>query len=1130
MKKVDGQLAFSSRDLTGHLSCAHLTTLELRVTDGTLKRPKPWDPSLEALWERGFRHERGYLDHLASSGLDAVVVPGVDVDDAAVAATLNAMADGVPIIVQAALRSGRWIGRADVLHRVEVPSALGPWSYEVHDTKLSRTTKADTILQLCLYSDLLADMQGRGPELVHVVPPWTDYTPEVYRVSDYSAYYRRVRDSMIESVARTQADATYPEPNAHCDICAWRIGCAERRRADDHLSLVAGMTSLQAAELRANGIDRLSDLAAMPLPMSWRPARGAVRGLERLREQARLQVAARIEGLSVFETQALETGFGLAALPEPSAGDIYLDFEGDAFVGENGQEYLLGYSCVEEDGALRYVALWGLTRADERRAFETFMDFVLQRLDVHPDLHVYHYGGYETGALKRLMGRYATREDDLDRLLRGRVFVDLLGVVRHAIVAGVENYSIKRLEPLYGFVRDTALPDANIALNRFQNALELGDVDDITEADRIVVQSYNEDDCASTRALHLWLEFLRGQLIAEGAVIERPELPDGAAPETVSAWRERILPLMASLTGGVPDDESDRTPEQHGRWLLANLLDFHRREEKAGWWEFFRLADLDADELVEERAAIGGGLELRGTVGGTAKCPVHRYAFGPQETDVRPGKKLRAVGGDPLGAVESFDPEACTIDIRKSGKSADLHPTGVFVHEHVGSEPMMESLVRLAEYVVERGLVGVGAHQAARDLLLRLKPSSGEGGALVREGETTLDAALRIAGGFVSGVLPVQGPPGAGKTYTGSRMILEMVAQGRRVGIVANSHAVVRNLIDAVIQRADEQQVELTCVQKPGEREPDGHRLRMVTKNGDLAAALRNDCAVGGGTAWFWSSPDAFELVDVLFVDEAAQMSLANVLAISQAAPAVVMLGDPMQLDQPMQGSHPEGTDTSALDHILGDAQTIGEDAGLFLGETWRLHPAICTFTSDMFYEGKLRSRAGLERQCVSTRGDRMSGLRYVAVEHAGNSNCSPEEADVVVELVRGLIESDATWTDAVGLEKPLGIDDVVVITPYNAQVFEIRQRLPGARVGTVDKFQGQEAAVAIYSLATSSPADAPRGMDFLYSLNRLNVATSRARCLSYLICNPAIFGAECRGPKQIRLANSFCRFLELSE
>ena len=1127
MKVVGERIRYSSRDLTGYVACDHLTALELQVARGNLSRPKPWDPSLEALWERGFRHEQEFIDHLAGEGLVIVTVDGVDVDDAAVEATREAMAAGAEVIVQAALRSGDWIGRADVLRRVERTSALRAWSYEVYDTKLSRDTKSATILQLCLYSEMLADIQGAAPEHMHVVAPWTDFTPQSFRVAEYSAYYRRVRAGLENSIATADAATTYPHPTAHCDICPWRGDCSARRRADDHLSLVAGISSLQIGEFKSNSIETVAALAAMPLPMPWAPTRGSRQSFERVREQARVQVESRNAGSLLFEPLPIAVGFCLAALPEPSAADIYLDFEGDSFVGEHGQEYLLGYSFRIEDGTDEYVALWGLTRHEEKVAFETFIDFVMARWNLHPDLHIYHYGAYEVAALKRLMGRFATREEDLDRILRGRLMVDLLSVVRHAIRAGVESYSIKRLEPLYGFERSTDLPDANLALTRLQTGLELGDLDDISAEDCDTVAGYNRDDCLSTHQLHLWLEGLRAQTMQSGAEIQRPGLGDGAPNERVAEWLARITPLVEALTLDVPVDVAERSPEQHARWLLAHMLDFHRREDKATWWEYYRLSDLDAEELLEEKAGLSG-LTLQATVGGTAKCPIHRYAFPPQETDLRPGKKLKAQGGESLGAVDAISVEGRTIDIKKTGAFADIHPAAAFMHEFIGSEPMMEALIRIAESVVASGMQGEGSYLPARDLLLRSLPRCGDGGAIQQDHEEPLEAAVRIAGMIEQGVLPVQGPPGAGKTYTGSRMIVELVRRGKRVGIVANSHVVVRNLIDAVIERADETGVDLTCVQKPSEKEPDGHRLQIVGKNADLVTALHGQCRVGGGTAWLWSSPEAHESVDVLFVDEAAQMSLANVLAVSQAARALVLLGDPRQLDQPMQGSHPEGTDNSALDHVLEGAQTIRPEQGLFLAETWRLHPDICAFTSEQFYDGKLRSRPGLEQQAVTGGPAIGSGLRFIPVEHIGNHNCSPEEADVIAALVSGILSSGATWTDAAGTEQPIALREILIITPYNAQVYEIQQRLPGARIGTVDKFQGQEAPIAIYSMATSSHADAPRGMEFLYSLNRLNVATSRARCLSFLVCCPAVFEAECRNPRQIQLANAFCRYLEL--
>lgn len=1123
-----GQLQLSAGDLVGFLSCRHLNGLDLKVAAGELAKPFVWDPMLEVLRERGFQHEQAYLEHLAAEGRDQVRIEGAGVDDASAAATLEAMRSGADVIVQAALKHGPWAGRADVLLRVDRPSGLGDWSYEVVDTKLARETKGGTILQLSLYSLLVAEAQGREPEYMHVISPWREFQPERWRVADFSAYFRKVSGGLEAAVAIGGSEDTYPEPNEHCDVCRWREVCDTRRREDDHLSLVAGISKLQRIELVEHGFATTAQLAVMPLPLGWKPERGSTSSYTKVREQARVQVESREAGELKFEMLPVEEGFGLTNLPEPNDGDVFLDFEGDSFVDEHGLEYLLGYHFRGEDGQWTYHGDWALDREQERDVFERFIDFLIERREQYPDFHVYHYGGYEAGALKRLSGRYATREDELDELLRGKVLVDLLNVVRQGVRVGVESYSIKRLEPLYEFERTTGLPDANLALRRVETALELGDAE-IDEEARQAVESYNRDDCLSTRFLRDWLEERRSSLVLQGADIARPEPGEAAASENVAAWIARITPLVDALTADVPADEAARSPEQHAKWILAHLLDWHRREEKATWWEYFRLADLTAEDLIDERSGLSG-LEFVDTVGGTAKCPIHRYWFPPQEADVRAGKPLKNAGGDALGSVADISLEDLTIDIKKRQDSSEIHPAGVFVHEHVGADAMQESLVRLAEYVVANGIDGPGSHSAARDLLLRKAAVLSDGSHFRLDGESTLDAAVRVSGLLGTGALPIQGPPGTGKTFTGARMICEMVRRGKRAGVVANSHAVIRNLLDCVRTAADELNLDLQCIQKPKESEPDGHRLRIAKANADVFSALNLDCQVAAGTAWLWATPEAAESVDVLFVDEAAQMSLANVVAVAQAARTIVLLGDPQQLDQPTKGSHPDGTGSSALDHILDGRQTIDPDQGLFLEETWRLHPDICEFTSNVFYEAKLHSRPGLEAQVLElAAGLGASGLRYLAVEHRGNQNCSPEEAAAVTELVERVVRSAANWTDLRHGTRMISMKDVLIITPYNAQVFEIQKRLPDALVGTVDKFQGQQAAIAIYSLATSSHADAPRGMEFLYSLNRLNVATSRAKCVSILVAAPGVFEMECRTPRQMQLANAFCRFQQLA-
>ncbi len=1113
MKRTGDSLEFSATDLVGYLNCRHLPELERAAAEGSLRRPVVRTPFLDALRERGLLHERNYVERLANAGEEVVAIAA----DEAIPETLEAMKRGAGAIVQGAIRRNGWVGRPDVLKRVDAPSALGPWSYEAVDAKLARDTKAAAVLQLCLYSDLLAQVQDVAPECMHIVSPWSE--PRRYRVAEYAAYFRMAKRGFLEAMAKREK--TYPDPVEHCGVCRWLKSCDSRRRKDDHLCFVAGISKLQMNELGQRGIATMKQLASVSLPLDSKPGSADIR----IREQARLQVEARETGEARFELLPVESGFGLAVLPEPSAGDVFLDLEGDPFVGERGLEYLFGYLFAGERGKLRYRRIWAFSREDEKRAFEKFVDFAMRRWDAFPDLHIYHYAPYEPAALKRLMGRYATREEDIDRMLRAGIFVDLYQAVRRGLRASVESYSIKNLEPFYAFRRRAALARANAALATLQSSLELDLVPEVTDEVRAEVQAYNEDDCRSAAGLRDWLEELRRQLVDRGVEVPRPEPGDGEPSEQLTEWQIAVEALVEDLTAGISADPEERGEEQQALWTLASVVDWHRREEKAIWWEFFRLAGLSAEDLLDERAGLSG-LTFVGDDASTGHALTHRYEFPPQETELRGGEEIRGLGGEKIGSAAAVDGR--TIDIKKRRNSAGVHPEAVFAHKYVNARVLKEALMRVGRHVARHGLRGGGG--AARDLLLRTPPRVG-GQPLRRHGESTLEAAVRLCGHLSGGVLPIQGPPGAGKTFTGARMVCELVRRGRKVGITANSHKVIRNLIDASIEAANEMGVDVRCCHKAPEQEEPQHRLSFAASNDDLIAALGSGASVGGGTAWFWAREEAFEAVDVLFVDEAAQMSLANVLAVSQAAKTVVLIGDPQQLDQPMQGSHPDGVDVSALDYLLAGERTVTSDRGLFLDETWRLHPDICAYTSELFYDGKLRPRTGPDRHLVRSAGPISgSGLRYLPVEHDGNRNNSPEEAEATGALVTRILERGATWIDRGGERREITLDDILVIAPYNAQVFEIQKRLPRARVGTVDKFQGQEAPIAIYSTATSSHADAPRGMEFLYSLNRLNVATSRAKCVSVMVSSPRLFEAECRTPRQIQLVNAFCRFLEMAE
>ena len=1140
MKEIKKQIRLAATDLSNQLACRHLTTLDLRVARGETGAPAWAAPDLKVIQELGLRHEKAYLKFLAEEKkLKVEDLSGIKDEAKLLEETKRLMEEGAEVIAQGALggliADGEWFGRADVLVRVAQPSGRWEWSYEVQDTKLAKETKATTILQLSLYSELLAQVQGCEAEFMSVIPPGKDFAGERYRVAEYAAYYRYVRNRLLKVVREGEERPTYPEPVPHCDVCRWFRECDARRRLDDHLSLVAGMRRLQQEQLVEWDVPTMADLAGMPIPLKERPERGSREGYERVREQARVQVQGREEKRLVHEAILPVTeGMGLCRLPEPDAGDVFLDLEGDPFAGENGLQYLFGFAFRDAGGELKYEKRWALNRKEEKTGFEWLVDEIMRRQEANPKMHVYHFGAYEPGALKRLMGMYATREDDIDRLLRAGTLVDLHQAFKQSTRASVEEYSLKKIEAFYGFARKTPLEKSRAAMRYVEHRLELGwnENESVPEEIRETMEGYNAEDCFSTAALRDWLEARREERVKGGETVPRPEQKDGLPPEELDERQKRVAALFAKLIDGLPDDPGERDETQQAKWLLAQLLDWHRREDKATWWEGFRLADLDEEELLEERSGVGG-LRFLKRVKMERGVSTDRYSFEKQETEIREGEELY-YEAEKFGTVVALDLGRREMGVKKTRKTAELHPSGVYLWDRpYNVEKQADALFRIGEWVAENGVEGAGRFQAARDLLFRRPPRlTGSETIAAIGGEGAKERACRIACALDDTIFAIQGPPGAGKTFTGARMICELVKKGKGVGVTALSHKVIRKLLDEVVIAApDCGAANVLCMQRSDDEE-ETEKIKIAKTPAEALDALACRSAnVVGGTSWLWSPEAAFECVDVLFIDEAGQMSLAEVLAVSQAAKNIVLIGDPQQLERPLKGGHPDGAEKSALEHLLGGVKTISPEVGLLLPETWRLHPKICEFTSEMFYEGRLASRPILAKRVLTGHSwVNGAGLWFVPVSHEGNQNSSPEEVEAIAKIVEGLLRPGVEWFRSEGNSRPLLGDDILIVAPYNAQVSDLSARLPGLRVGTVDKFQGQEAPVVIYSLTTSSPEDAPRGMEFLYSLNRFNVATSRAMSAVIVVGSPKLFEPECRSPRQMQLANALCRYLEMAK
>jgi uncharacterized protein len=1162
---------FAATDLVAYLACEHLTQLERAAVAGLVKRPMRDDPELDIIRKRGFQHEKRYLADLQAQGrtsveiqLDGSIEDRGDQLRAAATETIAAMASGADVIYQATFFDGTWRGHADFLLRVDDParpSAWGPYHYEVADTKLARHVKASAILQICSYIDQLERIQGVAPEWLHVALGGSARAVEKLRVDDYMAYYRSARDQFLTTMADELAatyppEATYPEPVEHCDVCRWAAECVKRRRDDDHLSYVAGISGRQRQALAGREVPTLEALGDLALPMSPRLEGVGEGALTRIREQARIQLEGRRNRDDRYELFLPEPGKpidperGLATLPAPSPGDLLLDLEGDPYAFDDGLDYLFG--ILETDDTFH--AFWSkddrgeFSPAGEQRAFEQVIDFIAERLRADPHLHVYHYAAYEPTALKRLMGRYGTREEEVDDLLRRGILVDLLRGVRQSLRASVESYSIKKMEAFYGFTREIDLRDAGSSIVAFEQWLELGEGERPASDHLDQIEKYNRDDVVSTLRLRDWLEDRRAELAElTGLSVPRPTARETPLPTELTEAQARTQELVERLADPAiaAVDPSARDPEDHARWLLAQLLGWHRREDKSMWWEFHRQMDLTPEQLVEDDASVGLLVPV-GPVSEEKKGKqVWRYRFPDQEHDLgrgrlfEPRRKQDAPDAKPfdwaVGDLVAVDAAELTVDIRRT--VADPHPAAVVPLPWVPTPEHQARLFEIGEWVAGHGIDGDGPHRAARDLLLGRPPRAGQevGEALCRPNETDLAAARRLVLSLDDTVLPIQGPPGSGKTYSGARMICELLRTGRKVGITGTSHKVIGNLLRAVLQASapEFEDVEVRPIQRgdPEQLLADDRVIRGTSPQVVREHLDDGRANLAAGTAWLWTSPKMTGAVDVLFVDEAGQISLANVIATSPSTRSIVLLGDPQQLDQPMQGAHPPGADRSALAHVLGDAATIGADRGLFLETTWRLHPALCDFTSEVFYDDRLEPEAHLAAQRLIVPLDMVDGVgpRLLEVPANGADNESPVEADAIATLAATLIR-DGSWTDSDRVTRRLTWDDVLIVAPFNAQVGAIKRRLPPeARVGTVDKFQGQEAPISLYSMTTSSPELAPRGMDFLYSRNRLNVATSRARCVAVVVASPDLLRVRARTPEQMRLANAFCRFAELA-
>jgi uncharacterized protein len=732
---------------------------------------------------------------------------------------------------------------------------------------------------------------------------------------------------------------------------------------------------------------------------------------------------------------------------------------------------------------------------------------------------VFHYAPHEASKLKSLAIKYATREDEVDDLLRNGALVDLYAVVRQAMQVGEESYSLKKLERHHGFVRlEKTVREGGGSIVAYEQWLATGDPA-LLEA----IRAYNEEDCRSTLALRDWIQTQMRPEAARDFGVDFADLTEPEPEEQHDApeWLAGQQELADRLADGLPENREDDTVDTAERRMLSHLLLYHRRESKPEWWRFFELKEKTPVELVDEREAVGL-IELDTKVDPVPlkKSLDWTYTFAPQEVKLGTGSLLDPTTGTTYKAIAVEDDH---LVLRRAANKPAPAPAAL-----IGTGPIPVTVLRqgLAELATSL-LDGDDRFPAARSILRRDPPRLGSGRAFRAGDDPTIDEMCDTALDLRGGNLVVQGPPGTGKTYRGARMVVAALQAGLRVGVTAQSHAAIQNFLEAIEQHAKEIGFVFSGIYK-GDGYESAHDL--IDETDDNEETERDQYTLLAGTAWLFARPAHRGRLDLLFIDEAGQFSLANAAAVALSTDSVVMLGDPQQLPQVTQAAHPDGSGASVLEHLLGDRATVPAERGFFLPESWRMHPEVCAFVSERSYESRLRSRdACALRRVASTGALDGTGLRVLAVEHEGCSQRSEVEARAIASACRELL-AGGTVTDDRGRIRDLEASDLMVVAPYNLAVASIRSEVPdGVEVGTVDRFQGREAPVVFYAMTCSSGEDVPRGLDFLFSQNRMNVAVSRAQCLAVMVVNERLLDADCRTLEAMALVDGACRFMEMA-
>jgi len=1147
MFKVDNSLVFSPSDLTRYLESPFASWMARLSVEDRAQCPEkdPADPLMQSLAAKGYDHEDALEASFREQGRVVVKIEGETSEDK-FAQTLREMERGGDVIVQGRLELDNFAGFSDFLVRVEGKSKLGDYHYEVWDTKLASKVKPTFLVQLCCYAEMLESLQGKRPE--HITVALGSGTKECFRTLDYFSFYQSLKHSFIDFQQNWSMD-NMPDPADSSDWGNWSGYANSLLLERDHLSLVATITKGQIKKLEAAGIHTMQGLSTTDIETIPGMQSGV---FQRLKAQAQIQCETLAKQATNADTKpayriikhADGTKEGLALLPPPSPLDIFFDIEGFP-LDTGGLEYLWG-STYFEGGKRLFKDFWAHNADQEKETFQAFISWAYGRWIEDPSMHIYHYANYEIAACRKLMGRYGVCEFEVDQLLRNEVFVDLYKIVKGGVLLGEPRYSIKNVEHLYRGKRETEVGnggDSVVVYEAWRTRHQQGLEGDTWETSKILkdIRDYNIDDCDSTQELVDWLRFEQTHHAIQ--YIGHKEITEQELSEEIN---ERTQ-LRDRLLARAKQEKEQENPLYSLTENLSWLLEFHRREAKPVFWKHFDRLGMSPLDLMDDLDCIACCERTeREPFKATPRTKQlsYEYRFDLAQEFKGAKENFYVVG------LESDDGKSVRAKFIKDESDLD---SGLIVVQSKDELPSFISLVP-DEYVrpepipaaiddvvkrYEANELKIG-EAAILDFLTRSKPrfitsykKLGEGSKIApsHEPKERLDQIIEAALNLDNSYLTIQGPPGAGKSYTGKHLIAEMLKRGLKVGISSNSHKAINSLLISTAKYCQSEGIKSSFI-CTSNTDTELETLGVtVTANSALANHIEPGVVLGT-TAWGFSRDDMVNTLDYLFIDEAGQVSIANLIAMSRCAKNLILMGDQMQLGQPSQGSHPAESGLSILDYLLHQTPTIPDDMGVFLGTTYRMHSKVNRFISDHIYDGKLESHPSTDQRYISLPSadiadsnciDKEAGIIFVPMDHQGNSQASDEEADRIVELVNELLGRQYHTGSPIHPTRPITLDDMLFVAPYNHQVAKLRQRFgEDAKIGSVDKFQGQEAPIVFLSMCASDANESPRGMEFLFDRNRINVAISRAKCLAIVVASPTLKLCNPSNTEQLKLINLF--------